>query len=61
MQFDAAMQEQAQAAADAGQALRYVGSLDLVDRKCTVALKVGIQACNMLRQSINRNACVQAR
>ena len=40
MQFDGPMQGQAQAAAAAGMVLRYVGSLDLVHRKCSVALKV---------------------
>lgn len=34
------MQGQAQAAAAAGMALRYVGSLDLVNRTCSVTLKV---------------------
>lgn len=40
LQYDAAMQGQAQAAADQGMALRYVGSLDLVKMTCTVELKV---------------------
>lgn len=40
VQFDGPMQGQAQAAAAAGMVLRYVGSLDLVHRKCSVALKV---------------------
>lgn len=34
------MQRQAQAAAAQGMALRYVGSLDFIKRKCTVELKV---------------------
>ncbi len=34
------MQGQAQAAAAQGMALRYVGSLDLIHRKCRVELKV---------------------
>ncbi len=40
VQYDSDMQGQAQAAAAQGMALRYVGSLDLVHRKCTVELKV---------------------
>ena len=40
MQYDAAMQSQAQAAAAQGMALRYVGSLDFTELKCTVELKV---------------------
>lgn len=43
VQFDGTMQGQAQAAAASGMALRYVGSLDLVNRKCSVALKVSQQ------------------
>lgn len=37
--YDSAMQGQAQAAAAQGMALRYVGSLDLVKRSCSVELK----------------------
>ena len=40
LQYDSAMQGQAQAAAAQGMALRYVGSLDLVKRRCSVELKV---------------------
>lgn len=40
MQYDTAMQSQAQAAAAQGMALRYVGSLDFTEMKCTVELKV---------------------
>lgn len=40
VQYDSAMQGQAQAAAAQGMALRYVGSLDFVKMKCTVELKV---------------------
>ena len=40
LQYDSAMQGQAQAAAAQGMALRFVGSLDFVERKCTVELKV---------------------
>lgn len=38
-QYDSTMQGQAQAAAAQGMALRYVGSLDLIHRKCRVELK----------------------
>ena len=40
MQYDTAMQGQAQAAAAQGMALRYVGSLNFTEMKCTVELKV---------------------
>lgn len=41
-QYDSTMQGQAQAAAAQGMALRYVGSLDLIHRKCRVELKVSV-------------------
>lgn len=48
VQYDSAMQGQAQAAAAQGMALRYVGSLDLINRKCRVELKVSLahSACH---------------
>jgi len=42
VQYDSTMQGQAQAAAAQGMALRYVGSLDLINRKCRVELKVSV-------------------
>ena len=49
LQYDSAMQGQAQAAAAKGMALRYVGSLDFVNMKCTVELKVrGCAGCIQL-------------
>ena len=42
LQYDSAMQGQAQAAAAQGMALRYVGTLDLINRKCAVELKVSL-------------------
>ena len=45
VQYDSAMQGQAQAAAAQGMALRYVGSLDLINRKCRVELKVSVAHC----------------
>ena len=48
LQYDSAMQGQAQAAAAQGMALRYVGSLDLVKRRCSVELKVVQSAVHVL-------------
>ncbi len=42
VQYDSTMQGQAQAAAAQGMALRYVGSLDLINRKCRVELKASV-------------------
>jgi hypothetical protein len=52
VQYDSTMQGQAQAAAAQGMALRYVGSLDLINRKCRVELKVSLahSACHGIMQ-----------